>query len=354
MINLIKSYKFAIKYVVGFGTKKIPQNKYKLSIEEYLGLDNNKIPMRIYYSYKSTKKTIIIFLGASPDGEKHVAVNLLAQNLSSLGYNVFIPRIPPLMSLNISNENVDWMRHIYNLIHKRKDVDSDNIIGFGISYGGGMLLKASLESEFLRNPLKSIYLYGAGCNAETILKFITKGEFEVQGNIVKIKPHEWGLTVFFHHFIDEIDFGFSNEKIKEVLQLRVENKKDESNKKIEELNNQEQNIAKSITTGKINQEVQKLVDQILKNKFNYIEDLSCKKICTDVKTKAFILHGANDNMIPYTESIQLDELLPNSELLISYLFEHKGIASKRNILFKIKELLRLIQFLAKFYRYNES
>ena len=82
--------------------------------------------------------------------------------------------------------------------------------------------------------------------------------------------------------------------------------------------------------------------------------MSCKKICTDVKTKAFILHGANDNMIPYTESIQLDALLPNSELLISYLFEHKGIASKRNILFKIKELLRLIQFLAKFYRYNES
>ena len=158
MINLIKSYKFAIKYVVGFGTKKIPQNKYKLSIEEYLGLDNNKIPMRIYYSHKSTKKTIIIFLGASPDGEKHVAVNLLAQNLSSLGYNVFIPRIPPLMLLNISNENVDWMRHIYNLIHKRKDVDSNNIIGFGISYGGGMLLKASLESEFQRNPLKSIYL----------------------------------------------------------------------------------------------------------------------------------------------------------------------------------------------------
>ena len=38
-------------------------------------------------------------------------------------------------------------------------VDLKNIIGFGISYGGGMLLKASLKEEFQKHPLKSIYLY---------------------------------------------------------------------------------------------------------------------------------------------------------------------------------------------------
>ena len=186
MINFIKSYNFAIRYVIGFGTKNIPENKYNLEIEEYIGLDRRSTPLRIYYSSKSTKKTIIIFLGASPDGEKHKAVNLLAKNLASLGYNVFIPRIPPLKQLNISNENIEWMTHIYKLIQSRDDVNADNIIGFGISYGGGMLLKASLEKEFQANPLKSIYLYGAGCNAKTILNFITNGEFSVNGYVKKI------------------------------------------------------------------------------------------------------------------------------------------------------------------------
>ena len=50
-----------------------------------------------------------------------------------------------------------------------------------------MLLKASLEKEFQNNPLKSAYLYGSGCNADTILKFITNGEFEINGKIEKIK-----------------------------------------------------------------------------------------------------------------------------------------------------------------------
>ncbi len=354
MIKLINSYRFAVKYVIGFATKKIPKDKYKFVEETYLGLNNQKVPIRIYYSHKVTKKTIIIFLGASPDGEKHKAVNLLAKNLASLGYNVFIPRIPPLMQLNISNENVKWMRFIYNFIQKRKDVDKKNIIGFGISYGGGMLLKASLEKEFQNNPLKSAYLYGSGCNANTILKFITNGEFEINGQIEKIKPHDWGLTVFFHHFMNEIDFGFKKDKIREVIQLRVNGNKEESNKKIKNLNDKEYNIVNAITSGHINDEVQKIVDEVLKNKSDYIKDLSCKKICQNIDMKVFILHGANDNMIPYTESIQLKKLLPNSELLISYLFEHKGISSKRNIFFKIKEVLRLIQFLAKFQRYNEG
>jgi hypothetical protein len=154
--------------------------------------------------------------------------------------------------------------------------------------------------------------------------------------------------------MDEIDFGFDKNRIKDVIQLRVNGQKEKSNQQIKLLNNKERNIVEAITTGNINSEVQRIVNQILKNKSEYIKDLSCKEACKNVRIKVFILHGANDNMIPYTESIQLDELLPNSELLISYLFEHKGISSKRNIFFKINEVVRLIKFLAKFQRYNES
>ena len=48
MINFIKSYNFAIRYVIGFGTKNIPENKYNLEIEEYIGLDRRPTPLRIY------------------------------------------------------------------------------------------------------------------------------------------------------------------------------------------------------------------------------------------------------------------------------------------------------------------
>ena len=154
--------------------------------------------------------------------------------------------------------------------------------------------------------------------------------------------------------MEDIDFGFDKKNIKEVIQLRINNKKAEAEERMKTLNNIEYNVANAIMTGKINHEVQQIVDHIIKDKAKYIHDLSCKPICEKVATKTFIFHGANDNMIPFTESVQLNQLLPNSELLISFLFEHKGMSSKRSIFFKLKELIRLVQFLFRFHKFNAS
>ena len=95
---------------------KISETDYRFELEQYNGINNHQVPMRIYYSKKKTNKTAIMFLGASPDGEEHKSINYLAKILTKFNYNVFIPRIPPLMQLNISNKNVDWIKYLYELI----------------------------------------------------------------------------------------------------------------------------------------------------------------------------------------------------------------------------------------------
>ena len=56
-------------------------------------------------------------------------------------------------------------------------------------------------------------------------------------------------------------------------------------------------------------------------------------------------------MVPFTESIKLAENLPNSELLISYIYEHKEISTNKGSLFRLKELLKMATFFSKLY-YN--
>ena len=68
----------------------------------------------------------------------------------------------------------------------------------------------------------------------------------------------------------------------------------------------------------------------------------------------FIFHGANDSMVPFTESIQLAESIPNSELLISYVYEHKEISTNKGTYFKLKEFMRMLHFFSKFYYYHEN
>ena len=59
-------------------------------------------------------------------------------------------------------------------------------------------------------------------------------------------------------------------------------------------------------------------------------------------------------MVPFTESTLLAENINNSELLISFLYEHREISSDRGMLFKIKEVIKMINFFAFFFRYNEN
>ena len=76
--------------------------------------------------------------------------------------------------------------------------------------------------------------------------------------------------------------------------------------------------------------------------------------CEKINTKTFVMHGANDNMVPYTQSVDLANHLPNSELFISYLYEHNEISPKRSFFYKIKELLRIVSYMRGYIKYHEN
>ena len=59
-------------------------------------------------------------------------------------------------------------------------------------------------------------------------------------------------------------------------------------------------------------------------------------------------------MVPFTESTLLSKHINNSELLISFLYEHREMSTDRGLLFKIKEVMKMINFFAFFFKYNEN
>ena len=130
------------------------------SNESYPGLNKESTPMRVFYPKNSTEHTVIIYPGASPSAEEHPTMNLLAKVLSNAGYLVFLPRIPPLKKLIISSEIISWIGHFFQWVQTRENVHKNKIIVIGISFGGAMVLKASLKNEFQKYPPKSMLVYG--------------------------------------------------------------------------------------------------------------------------------------------------------------------------------------------------
>ena len=354
MKKFITSYIRAAKYVKSLATFKeenIPSIIF--NDETYKGLDGKDTIVRVFYTKNKNAQSIIIFPGASPYAENHPGMIMLGSSLRDAGYNVYLPRIPSLKNLILEKENIDWFAHCYEQLAKHKIQLKNNIMIVGLSYGGASLLRATLDPRMQSPKPKSILSYGTYYSIDTALDFFISGMITYNNVEYKITPHEWGPIVLFYNFIDTIDIVYDKLRIKGILKHRIKDEHDLVKEKIKLLDNKdEQQLINNILSGNLTEEMKVMIQDMISTNNKLLSFISPENWITSIKDKVFIMHGANDSMVPFTESIYLDKHLENSTLLISFLYEHREISTDRNILFKLKEFIKLINFNAKYIRYN--
>ena len=118
-------------------------NKYsslKIYNSSYHGLSGRHTAVKVITSNKKTNKVFILYPGASPFAEEHPKMLMLGNILAKNGFKVYIPRIPPLKKLEVTEENIDWFLSFYRWLINNEMVKPEKIIMTGISYGGGLML----------------------------------------------------------------------------------------------------------------------------------------------------------------------------------------------------------------------
>ena len=279
---------------------------------------------------------------------------MLGRLLAQVGFTVYIPRIPPLKNLDISEINVQWFAHFYQWTLDIEKVNPHQTIMMGISYGGGIMLKTLLNIKD-RVPLpKTLLTYGTYSDAESTLDFLLTGEISIKEKIYQITPHEWGLTVLFHNYLKNLDTEWDTSGLQRAIQLHIQDKREKCDRHVDTLPEFQKNIFYSIITGNPIPEVKELAHAIFKNEQETLKRLSPTYWAKNFQKKVFILHGSNDSMIPFTESIQLSEDLPNSELCISYLYEHSEFSTNGDFFFNFMEIIKLIRFYTIFFNHYEN
>jgi len=185
------------------------------------------------------------------------------------------------------------------------------------------------------------------------LNFLLEGKIYYKNKTYNITPHEWGMIVLFYNFIDTIDIDYDVKAIKNILKCRIEDKDDDVEKLLKQLPDKDQSLVNKILKGNINEEIKKFANEIIDINNELLNYLSPENWAHNINDKVFVFHGANDSMVPFTESNLLAKKLKNSELLISFVFEHREISTNRGLIFKIKELLKMINFFAHYFRFNK-
>lgn len=295
----------------------------------------------------------ILFPGASPTAEDHPKMIMLGQIFTQNGFKVYIPRIPPLKNLDITIINIQWFTCFYKWIIEKEKVNPEQILMAGMSYGGGLMLRMLKELNNKVPSPKTILTFATYSDAHTLFHYFLTGNLSANGAQLRIPPHEWGLVVIFQNYLKNLQTDWDSSELRAAIQFKIHDENVECDIQVKKLPEFQREIFHSIFSGKATSEVKNLTESILKLEQESLITLSPKYWAKDISEKVFILHGSNDSMVPFTESIQLADYLPNAELCISYLYEHNEISSNGGFFFNLKELVKLFQFFAKlFYHYE--
>lgn len=272
--------------------------------------------------------------------------------LARAGYRVFIPRIPPLKALRLQDDILDWMRCAYNWILENYALASDRVALIGMSFGGALVLRLTLTPDLQSRLPRSLLVYGTFYDVRTAFDFLVSGRLDINGRTIHIQPNEWGLVVLFHNYLGRVDVGYPTDEVRQILSLRVKDDLEAVEHQVRTLKGPPRDLIEAILKPEDTPEIQRIMNLIYAACGDELDQGSPKSWCRNVNRKVFVMHGANDSMSPFTESIQLAQALPDSHLFISYLYEHREIATDRGWWFRLRELLRMLRFLNGFIAYN--
>ncbi|MBH30982.1 MAG: hypothetical protein CMG71_03205 [Candidatus Marinimicrobia bacterium] len=328
---------------------KLFRQEPSIETTSYTTTEGTVVPMRIHHPPgDAPAPTLIIYPGVSPAGEEHEAVNVLARALAFAGIRTFFPRIPDLKEVLVREESVEHMINVYLAVEAREDVDPAKIVGSGVSFGGSLFIKACLDDR-LRGKPAAVLSYGSFFNFRDGLNFSMTGVCSDGEKEYHIEPHDWGRIAFFHNYLEYLDEPHNPEKVRQYLLDKVANDGQNGDALYESFSEEDRILIDKIVADQ-SQEAVAMAEKVLKKIEPLVERLSPSNFLDEIDFPIYLMHGANDNMIPFTETVRFTKALTESgrevKSFVSYLYSHSETKGHDRGLFGfLLELWRIGRFL---------
>ncbi len=271
------------------------------------------IPRVAFDTKPHSLPVLIVAVGIKLLPQDHKNFIQSVKNLSKLGYLVVYPR-SKLVDENWSKiESPDTFIEAFHYVENLKEVDKSRISIFGFSSGASVALIAA-EDKYLNNRLHAFLFWGGYFNIFDYMESLMTENVSLNGKKISWKPKEDVVGIF-----------------KLMLQSR---------KTLAALNNLKKNQNFKWRNSIPNDEVIQL------KKFNPSEYIS------QFKAPIFIIHDIDDKLIPYVESVKLNQALANkvkTSIILSDLFNH--VRPRDNFSLNLDNFLKNYSFFYQVFSY---
>jgi hypothetical protein len=301
----------------------------------------------LYIPQESILASIVLIPGVAEQGKDDLRLIAFATTLARSRFMVLVPEISNLRELKIRVEDSRTIIDAFTYLISRPELPEQGQAGIGaFSYAVGPAVLAALDPE-IREKIDFILSVGGYYNVEQVITFFTTGYFKNDNGWQYIKPNEYGKWVFVLSNIERLSIQTDKDIFHEIAQRKMDN----PNASIDDLTSYLSAEANSILTLLKNQNHNQTTQLITGIPYAIRTDLDAldlsNKNLSQLNAKLILLHGIDDDIIPYTESILLSKAVAEgqSELFIvdglAHVNIHPNLLNQWKLLRAIDALLDL-------------
>lgn len=302
----------------------------------------------------------IVLHGITVPGRRHPMLIRFAHSLAASGGAVLIPEVPAWRQLRLDMEAGDaTIAASVEYLRKREDVESGALNLVGFSFGATQaLMSASLPG--IRESVRSVVGFGGYSDIGRTLHCMVTGEHEWQGVMRQLDPDPYGRWILAANYLRKVpEFAdmervateayslavasgetgvYAADPIYDALKAQARSRLPTRERELWDLIAPPSGATPAVES--LRELSRKLVDAVIAAEAG----IDPTPRLASLDQKIVLAHGYDDRLIPFTESLRLRSVLPDSaraNLTITRLFAHSREAGR----------LRYLEYPGEFGRY---
>lgn len=264
-------------------------------------------------SGRCPRAAIVAVPGAVPQGKDDPRLVAFATTLARAGFAVLAPDLRGFRELRIRPADAQEIADAFAWIVRRPELAPDGRAGmFAFSYSVGPALLAALEDD-IRDRVRFVVGVGAYHDLPRAMRFFTTGWFEHDGTWQCITPDDTGKLVLVYSSLDHLANGADRAVFDRMVALRMRDPQADLTPLAAALSADAHAVyALAVNTDPARfDELYARLPPAMRADIDQL-DLARHDL-KSLKARLILVHGRNDNLIPYPESLALAAAVPEGQ-----------------------------------------
>lgn len=311
--------------------------------------NGQQIAADLYRHATTIKAAIVLVPGAAEKGKDDPRLVAFARTLARTGFIVLVPQIADIQNFRLRAHNSREIVRAFQIMQQHIPAGLHLATGLGaFSYASGPAILAALSEE-IGNDVDFVIAIGGYYEIKQIMAFISTGLYQRRGRMVALSPHPFTRLLFILSHVDLLppkDAALIQSYI-DTYQHRPEEL--DLDRVREGLGTEGRSLMDLMQNTDLNavSDLYQRLPQTVRDNLDAL-DIS-KQDLSRLRARLILIHGRDDNLIPYTQSIQLAQHAPAADVYIVGGLQHVNV---RPSLFAIVNLWRAVHRLLALRRHG--